>query len=224
MYPYLTQYVDWLRPKGSLVLEVGTGYGTVGRLLLERKAEYYALDIAEGPVRMAAGSLERYGKDPAQAVRGSVLELPFTGGTFDAVAAIGSLHHTGDIQRAISEIHRVLKPGGRALVMLYNAHSLNRVLTVPLARAAAKAVPSKRDWILYRIERDLNEALEGAPHTDFFTKRQAKTLFDAWQTAVVKSQNANGVTIFGHTILPRRLLLPIVGPTAGLDVYIRATR
>lgn len=224
LYPYLTSYVDWLQPRDSRVLEIGTGYGTLGRLLLARGADYYAVDIADGPVRMAGDSLERYGRDPAHAVRASVLDLPFAPQSFDAAAAIGSLHHTGDIRHAIREAHRVLKPGGRALVMLYNARSLNRLLTVPLARTAAKLVPSKSAWLLTRIERDLNEALEGAPHTDFFTKTEARRLFDAWQSATVRSENASAVTVFRHTILPRRLLLPVVGPTAGLDLYIRATR
>jgi ubiquinone/menaquinone biosynthesis C-methylase UbiE len=222
LYPYLTRYVDWLGPEDLTVLEVGTGYGTLGRLLLDRGADYYAVDIAEGPVQMAASSLERHGQSPAHAVRASVLELPFAAATFDAAAAIGSLHHTGDVSRAVAEIKRVLKPGGRAIVMLYNGRSLNRVVTVPIARAAARIAPSKRDWLLYRIERDLNEAFEGAPHTDFFTKTQALALFDSWHASTVRSENANGVTIFGHSIVPRRLLLPIVGPTLGLDLYIRA--
>ena len=40
--------------------------------------------------------------------------------------SIGCLHHTGDLPRAVSEVHRVLRPDGRAVVMLYNRHSFRR--------------------------------------------------------------------------------------------------
>jgi SAM-dependent methyltransferase len=46
----------------------------------------------------------------------SVLDLSFEDNTFDAVWANGVVHATGDTQLAINEIHRVLKPGGRAII------------------------------------------------------------------------------------------------------------
>ncbi len=46
-------------------------------------------------------------------MRASVLELPFEDGTFDYVYSIGCLHHTGDLERSVQEVHRVVVPGGR---------------------------------------------------------------------------------------------------------------
>jgi ubiquinone/menaquinone biosynthesis C-methylase UbiE len=51
--------------------------------------------------------------------------LPFADGSFDLVYSHGVLHHTPDTQRAINEVHRVLKPGGVAMVMLYHKSSYN---------------------------------------------------------------------------------------------------
>src|SRR4051794_1331434 len=60
-YPYLAGYLAPIG-HGDDVLEIGTGYGTVGRVLLERQASYTAVDIAPGPIAMARLSLERAGQ------------------------------------------------------------------------------------------------------------------------------------------------------------------
>ena len=83
-------------------------------------------------MRRRLGSL---GRPEDNAVQASVLDLPFEAGTFDYVYSIGCLHHTGDIARSVREVHRVLVPGGRAVVMLYNRHSLRR-LAFGLARGS----------------------------------------------------------------------------------------
>ena len=61
-------------------------------------------------------------------VQGSALEIPHPDGTFGHVVSIGCLHHTGDLPRAVAEVHRVLEPGGTAMVMLYNRHSLRQLV------------------------------------------------------------------------------------------------
>ena len=127
-YSYLDGY---LPPAGSTgrVLEIGLGYGTLGQALAERGLDYSGLDIAEGPVEMMRHRLAGLGvEDPTGRVQvGSALDVPHPDGAFDFLYSIGCLHHTGDLPRAVSEVHRVLRPGGRAVVMLYNRHSFRRL-------------------------------------------------------------------------------------------------
>ena len=130
-YPYLERYVAFDELQGKKVLEVGLGYGTVGQKIAESGADYTGLDIAEGPVSMMNHRLGQCGL-PGKAIQGSILEAPFEDETFDRVVAIGCYHHTGDTKRAISETARILKPGGQALVMVYNAYSYRRWLRSPL--------------------------------------------------------------------------------------------
>lgn len=221
MYPYLHGYLDSL--PGGKTLEIGVGYGTVARVLAAR-SDYHAVDIAAGPVEMARRALLAHGKDAAAAVQSSALDLPFEDDTFDAVVAIGSLHHTGDLERAISEVRRVLRPGGAALVMVYNAHSLNRLVTAPLASALSRLMPSRSGWFHARAFRDTNAEGSPAPHTDFVTRRRAEAIFAEFSSVAVRSENASHLSIKRHLILRREWLLPVVGPIAGLDLYITARR
>ncbi|WP_256338603.1 class I SAM-dependent methyltransferase [Streptomyces sp. 2112.3] len=67
----------------------------------------------------------------------SVLDLPYPEGSFDLVFSHGVLHHVPDVLRAQREIHRVLRPGGRLVVMLYARWSLNYLVSIAVLRRAA---------------------------------------------------------------------------------------
>ena len=103
-YPYLDRHLALDRVRGRRVLEIGLGYGTVAQRLAERGALYVGLDIAPGPVKMVRHRLAQASLQ-GEAVQGSILSPPFEDQTFDDVIAIGSLHHTGDLQAAIAACH-----------------------------------------------------------------------------------------------------------------------
>src|SRR5262249_33991987 len=107
------------------VLEVGLGYGTVSQKIMESGARYRALDIAAGPVAMSNDRARQVGREPG-ARQGSILQAPFDDASFDYIVAIGCLHHTGNLQGAINECLRVLRPGGKLIFMVYYAYSLRR--------------------------------------------------------------------------------------------------
>ena len=219
--PDLRGFLD--KPPAGKTLEIGVAHGTVARFL-SGQMEYHAVDIAAGPIEMARDALRSKGKDPSAARLASALDLPFDAAAFDSVVAIGSLHHTGDLPRALSEVGRVLRPGGAALIMVYNAHSLNRVVTAPITAGLSRIVPSRASWLKARTYRDLNSEGKPAPHTDFVTTRRVKELLHDFESVRVSRKNANAVTVFGRTVIPRVLLLPVVGSVAGLDLYVSATR
>jgi len=70
-------------------------------------------------------------------------QLEFGAGTFDTVYAHGVLPYTGDVQKMMREIHRVLKPGGEAILQLYNKRSwlylLSKIMCVKLEHEDAPA-------------------------------------------------------------------------------------
>jgi ubiquinone/menaquinone biosynthesis C-methylase UbiE len=60
--------------------------------------------------------------------------LDFPSETFDLVYSHGVLHHTPDTPGAVREVHRVLRPGGRATVMLYHRNSYNYRVNIGILR------------------------------------------------------------------------------------------
>lgn len=219
-YPYLARYLGALPVEGRDVLEIGLGFGTVGQILAARGARYHGADIAAGPVAMMRDRLRWLGfaADDA-AVQTSALELPWHAETFDVVVSIGCLHHTGDLRRAIDEVHRVLRPGGMALVMLYNAHSFRQLVRVRLKRL--------HDDEQVRAMYDSNSGEEGAPHTDFVSRRDVRRLFAAFSRVSVESQNFDPLPLRfrarGMTI-PRERLIGNLGRILGLDLYVDARK
>jgi SAM-dependent methyltransferase len=226
-YPYLERYLDDLPVEGRKVLEIGLGYGTVGQILAERGARYHAADIAEGPVAMMRDRLRQRGLlDDGSVLQASALELPWEDGTFDVVVSIGCLHHTGDLPRAVSEVHRVLVPGGLAFVMLYNARSFRQIVVVRrerLREVLARRNSAERVRAIY----DVNAAGEAAPHTDFVSRGDVRRLFGAFSDVKIDSQNFDALTptLAGRTLtIPRERLLGNVGRIMGLDLYIHARK
>ncbi|MBK9249262.1 MAG: class I SAM-dependent methyltransferase [Ignavibacteria bacterium] len=49
--------------------------------------------------------------------------MPFDDNSFDAVYSFGVIHHTPNIQKTIEETYRILKPGGQAIISVYNRNS-----------------------------------------------------------------------------------------------------
>jgi ubiquinone/menaquinone biosynthesis C-methylase UbiE len=115
---------DHLGPlAGRRVLDVGCGKGRFARLFLEREpaAEIWGLDISEEMLRFVPAGIHTRA--------GSMTELPFEDGFFDAAYATESLEHAVEIERAVSEICRVVKPGGRIAVIDKNARKWGRLET-----------------------------------------------------------------------------------------------
>ena len=67
-------------------------------------------------------------------IQGDAEDLPFADGSLDLVYSHGVLHHTTNTPRTIREVHRVLAPGGRAVIMLYHRDSFNYQVNLRVVR------------------------------------------------------------------------------------------
>jgi SAM-dependent methyltransferase len=129
---------------GERVLDLGCGGGRHAFELYRRGAHVVAFDhnaeeLAEVATMFLAMSLSGEVGDGAEAqvVQGDVLSLPFPDGSFDAVIAAEVLEHIPDDERAMAEITRIVRPGGRVAV------------TVP------RWWPEKINWALSREYHDI---------------------------------------------------------------------
>jgi ubiquinone/menaquinone biosynthesis C-methylase UbiE len=108
---------------GRRVLDVGCGKGRFARVLVERypRASMVGLDLAEAMLRHVPGGVS--------ACAGSMTALPFPSGAFDCAYATESLEHAVDIEAAVSELCRVVRPGGRIVIIDKNAQKWGRLRT-----------------------------------------------------------------------------------------------
>jgi ubiquinone/menaquinone biosynthesis C-methylase UbiE len=121
--------------KDLAVLEIGCGLGTDGAQFAKAGANYTGIDLTNAAVDLARRRFELF--DLRGSFRVADAErLDFADNTFDIVYSHGVLHHTPDTQAAIREIHRVLRPGGRAVVMLYHRDSYNYRINISVLRRA----------------------------------------------------------------------------------------
>jgi len=228
-YPYLLGYVRAEPMAGRSILEIGLGFGTLGQQIAEAGAIYHGVDVADGPVKMMAHRLRSAGLSP-RVMRGSAYALPFPAAIFDVVVSIGCLHHTGRLQASIAEIHRVLRDGGRAIVMLYNEFSYRQWMRSPLRTATnllrerrgstADRHASVRERRLY----DVNSGGVAAPETVLVSRRRVAQLFERYSDVAIAMENCDDVIPGGRWLSLRRRLLAPLGRRAGLDLYVTARK
>lgn len=107
----------WMAPyAGAAVLDLGTSAGLYARTLAREGAQVVALDASRAFLREAARRAEREGLTITW-TWGDAHALPFDDGRFDRVVVGATLNELADPDRAVREIARVLRPGGRAWFM-----------------------------------------------------------------------------------------------------------
>jgi glycosyltransferase involved in cell wall biosynthesis/SAM-dependent methyltransferase len=146
MESHIPGCLDALKVNGLKILEVGLGQGAESEQLIRRGARWTGLDLTTESVRRVQVRLELRDLPYDDIWQGSATQIPAPDNSFDLVFSHGVLHHVPDILAAQSEVHRVLRPGGRLVVMLYARRSLNYQVTIKLLRRAALVAA----WPLHR--------------------------------------------------------------------------
>src|SRR3954469_7162486 len=217
--------------RGLKVLEIGCGLGTDGAQFARAGAEYTGIDLTEAAIDLARRRFSLFGLQGEFRVSDAE-NLDFADASFDLVYSHGVLHHTPDIAAAVHEIHRVLKPGGRAVVMLYHRGSYNyRVGIRVLRRAGAGLLRSENGIkVVHRLTGEpldslrehatslrnanenfsaaelLNESTDGAgnPLALVFSRRQARELFKTFSEVELRAYflNKRFIPLIGN-LLPR---------------------
>jgi ubiquinone/menaquinone biosynthesis C-methylase UbiE len=120
--PWLADTFDYGGARGLDVLDIGCGQGIDVMNYALNGAQAVGVDLTPRHVELARAHLAAMGL-PGEIVEGDAESLPFGTSSFDRVSSNGVLHHTPDIDAALREAHRVLRPGGEATIVLYNRRS-----------------------------------------------------------------------------------------------------
>ena len=103
------------------VADIGCGKGRFARLVQERGATVYALDLAEAMLAHVPAGIHR--------CAASMTALPLATGSCDGAYATESLEHAVDIPGAVAELCRIVKPGGRIVIIDKSADAWGRLET-----------------------------------------------------------------------------------------------
>ena len=122
--PWMPQVMGFDRFNGKQLLEVGCGMGTDLLQFARGGARCTGIDLTPRSIELSRLHFALYDKH-AEFLLADGEHLPFDDESFDVVYSNGVLHHTPDTEQAVRELHRVLRPGGLARVMLYHRNSFH---------------------------------------------------------------------------------------------------
>lgn len=225
---HIPEAANFASARGLRVLEIGCGLGTDGAQFARAGADYTGVDLTDAAIELARRRFQLFNL-PGHFRTADAEALDFPDASFDLVYAHGVLHHTPDTRQAVREVHRVLRPGGRALVMLYHRDSYNyrvninvlrrmgtRLLTLeaglqlahrltgePLAALRVHATRLREDARSYLTpEEFLSRNTDGAgnPLSRVYTRREAHELFKDFAMVETRIYYLN------------KRWLPVVGP------------
>lgn len=131
------------RLEGKRVLEIGCGRGVGTEIIFERfgAREVHAFDIDPGMIDRARRRLSRYGPERLRLSVGDAAAVDAADGSFDAVFDFAAVHHVPGWRRAVSEVARVLRPGG----LFFFEEVTDRALSRCFYRAFLEH-PSPENW------------------------------------------------------------------------------
>jgi len=237
---------------GQTMVEVGCGVGTDGSRFLEGGARYLGVDQSGVAVQTARETFNVLGLGGV-VVLGYATALPLRSEAVDFVYSNGVLHHIPNTDAAVREIHRILRPGGHCLVMLYHRSSFNyrfNILVLRRVGALLLLVPGgsrlvsrltgepvelldqhrallRRHGSSYLTDRQLflsnNTDGPGNPLSKVYSAREARTLFAAFRNVETEVHYLNLRTL---PFLDRALSPAFKERLArrwGWHLYVRAT-
>lgn len=120
--PWMKKVMDFTQFKGKKILEIGFGMGTDLFQFAINGADVFGIDLSPKHLEISLKRFEIY-KLKADLQLADAENMPFDSNSFDAVYSFGVIHHTPNMQKTIEETYRVLKPGGKAIISVYNRNS-----------------------------------------------------------------------------------------------------
>jgi len=151
--------------------------------------------------------------------------LPFASETFDVVYSNGVLHHTPDTRGAIRDVHRVLRPGGTAKVMLYHRNSLNYWFEIILRRGLLSGEFLRGRSAEEIMSRVIEFSDHGArPLVKVYSRNEAKSLFSDFREVAVEVEQLTREELRFLSPLISEKSLGKLGGKVGWNVIVTAKK
>ena len=226
--PYILDFADFKSTNNKRVLEIGVGLGADHQKFIESGAITTGVDLTSRAIEHTEARLKLFGLSSYLYV-GDAENLSFKDNSFDEVYSWGVIHHSPNTVKAISEILRVLSPGGVGKIMIYHKWSLiGLMLWVRYALIGLKPFTSLTSIYARYLE---------SPGTKAYSKNEARQLFQDFSKVSISTvlthgdllesdagQRHKGIFInVARRLWPRALLKRFV-PNAGLFMLIKVIK
>ena len=179
--PWMPEVMGFNEHAGERLLEVGCGMGTDLLQFARGGAICTGVDLTPRSIEISRHRFKLYDV-PGTFLIADGERLPFSDNSFDLVYSNGVLHHTPDTAAAVREIHRVLRPGGIAKVMLYYRHSLNYWGEIMLHRGLLRGQLLRGDTPEQIMGRFVEVGDATDPLVKVYNRSQARQLFKSFRT------------------------------------------
>jgi SAM-dependent methyltransferase len=162
----------------SLDIGCGTGSAVVNLLLYPGTGEAHGSDISIGMLRVCRENARGVGREVTLSVS-DAQKLPYRDGSFDFITCHAVLHHVAHPEAVLAEIHRLLRPGGRALV--FEPTRYGTALCFGLMRWTWGVVWGIRERIrgkkpIWVVEEEFVDGLSAPPDLTTFLPKQLRTM------------------------------------------------
>lgn len=222
--PWMPGVMGFDECAGTRLLEVGCGMGTDLLQFARGGAKVTGVDLTPRSIEISRQHLSVYG-EVGDFANADCERLPFADASFDVVYSNGVLHHTPDTATAVREIHRVLRHGGRARVMLYHRHSfaywVQVILLHGILRGDFLRGSSSADIMSKHVE--VNEG-GGRPLVKVYSRREARKLFSMFREVNVQVEQLTRPELFLFGRIIPESLFSRLRKTVGWNVIISARK
>lgn len=186
---YFKEMVEFLKMgQSNDFLEIGCGMGTDTIVFKKEGFNVTGIDLTPAHLYLAEQLFKIYNLN-GKFIRGNAEILPFNNNSFGSVYSFGVLHHTTNTDKAISEIYRVLKPNGRAVIMLYHKWSLNNLAHFITGKGYENAKGGDDSPVTYR-----------------FTKHEVRDMCKNYKECNINIEYLFGAGWrFAYDIIPKKL-------------------
>lgn len=182
-YSYIPSIAEFNYHPGEKVLDIGVGVGTDIVSYAKNGSIVSGIDLTENAIEVTKRHLELFNLKAEKLLVSDAENLPFDDNYFDLVYSFGVLHHTPNTDKAVEEALRVLKPGGKFIIMLYARgwkHYFKRLFISGLLRG---------QLFKYGYEKTVSKNTEvkgNSPLTYILKKKDIKKIFKNAENVSIK--------------------------------------
>lgn len=201
--PFIHSFAQFTRWSGKRVLEVGVGAGTDFLQFARAGARCYGVDLTREAIDNVKARLRLYGLSAEDLTRCNAEQLPYPDNSFDLVYSWGVIHHAEDTEKVLSEINRVVRPGGFVKIMVYHLYAPYTIY-VWLRNAILRGKLRGPRWAIFHHQESYG--------TKAYTEREIRNMLKQHPLAELKFSYCNQYVREGAKLTTLRRILASILP------------